>query len=193
MSEEVKPRGSKPSLEGRFIWISNLVHERINNAFGTQATHAVAIYAALCRLSQRNKENPAVVIASVSQIAGLCRLGYRKTFDVLHGLAEQAKVISITPGQREIKEGRITQPPNIYTLLSLRLHNKQSDRLHNKQSSDCTGSTPSNADIQIDSLPKGERVIEEGQALPSAGAVAPPSACPSGERNIHTWRGSCEV
>src|SRR6516164_9468977 len=125
-TSEVKARG-KPSDEGRFLWLSSLSVERIVNELGQiQAAYGIAVYVALCRLSAREKGNPRVR-ATVSKIAGMARLGYRKTFEILHALETAAKVISI---QSERSRGDITQPPNTYTLLACRLHNRKSDRLH---------------------------------------------------------------
>jgi hypothetical protein len=133
--EPVVKARSRPSDDGRFIWLSSLAAERIVNELGqTQAAFGMAVYVALCRLSSREKNNPEIC-ATVAKIAGLARLGYRKTFDILSALETTARVIRITPGERAPSDA--TQPPNTYTLLACRLHNTQSGRLHNTQSADC--------------------------------------------------------
>lgn len=126
-----QPRG-KPSEDGRFIWLASLVVERIVNELGaTQAAFAIAVYVALARLSSQQR-NAASIQAPVSKIAGMARLSYRKTFQVLHELESVAKVIQITPCARIPGDRR--QAPSTYTLLSLRLRNGKPE----KASSDCT-------------------------------------------------------
>jgi hypothetical protein len=147
----VKARG-KPSDEGRFIWLSSLAVERIINELGqTQAAYGISVYVALCRLSSREKNNPQIQ-ATVSKIAGMARLGYRKTFEILTALEAKAKVVGIEPGKRS--KGEVCQPPNTYTLLSSRLHNGKSGRLHNGKSAGCTGRTPSHAENPKELLPE---------------------------------------
>jgi len=132
---ELNPRG-RPSDEGRFIWLSSLAAERIVNELGaTQAAFGIAVYLALARLSSQQK-NAATIQATVTKIAGMARLSYRKTFETLHALAEQAKVIAITPGERQ--PGQPKQAASTYTLLALRLHNRKSP--------DCTRDTQQTAE-----------------------------------------------
>ncbi len=140
-------RPTKPSSEGRFVWQSSLALERITNQLGqTQAAYGVAVYVALCRLSGKQKNNPQFA-ATVNKIAGMARLSYRKTFDVLSDLEDRAKVISIVPGAR-IK-GQAKQPENTFILLSL--------RLHNTQPTDCTRARHSHAENPKDSLRRREK------------------------------------
>jgi hypothetical protein len=187
----IRPRG-KPSGEGRFLWLSSLAVERIANQLGqTQAAYGIAIYVALCRISSREKNNPQIT-ATVSQIAGMARLGYRKTFEVLHQLADAAKVIHIATSDSPAGAGR--QPPNTYTLLASRLHNRKSPRLHNRKSPDCTGRKPSRAEIPKDTFSEGEKVRGEQKERDAAshgalalGAQAPANASDSANLDFITW------
>ena len=164
------PRG-KPSGEGRFTWLANSAHERILNGFGqTQAAYAIAVYIALCRESSKNKNSP-VITATISQVAGIARLGYRKTFESLHALAE-LRVITIAEGQR--KPGDKIQPPNTYTLCSL--SNRKPARLPNGKPSDFPRRTTLHAENPKDSAfsreEKKNYASTDGHAL----AVAAQSA-----------------
>ena len=117
-----KPRG-KPSDEGRFLWLSSYAVECIVNRLGmTQAAYGIAVYVALCRLSSKAKNNPRIQ-ASISEIAGGARLGYRKTMEVLHELAsDRIKVIAI---EEQRAPGRRTQEESFYTLLATRRHGRK--------------------------------------------------------------------
>lgn len=101
------------------MWQSSLALERIINELGqTQAAFGVAVYVALCRLSSKQKGHSPVIQASVSKIAGQARLGYRKTLETLHDLADKAAVISIEDRR---KEGTKERDESIYTLLDTKL------------------------------------------------------------------------
>ena len=189
--ELLRPRG-KPSEDGRFIWISSLAAERIVNEFGaTQAAFAIAVYIALARISSREKNNP-VVTASVSKLAGMARLSYRKTFDILHAL-EAARLISIKGGER--KPGDIQKAPSSYMLLACRLHNRKPAKLHDMQPRSCTRRTSSRAENPKDS-PVRERVKEKEEGAECGGNAAQPPFSPSsfkvekGDPDINTWRES---
>lgn len=174
-----KPRG-RPSLEGRFTWFANSAHERILNGFGqTQAAYAMAVYVALCRESSKNK-NSATITATVSQVAGTARLGYRKTFESLHALAKLG-VIIITEGKRE--SGEVRQPPNTYTLCSLS-HRKPAS-LPNGKPTDCTRRTPSRAENPKDS-PEG-RESNENNATTDGHAPAD-AAQSTGDSSKKGWQ-----
>ena len=160
------PRG-RPSNEGRFTWLANSAHERILNGFGqTQAAYAVAVYLALCREASKHKNAPSVT-ATISQIAGIARLGYRKTFESLHALAELG-VITIAEGQRN--RGDVVKPPNIYTLCSL--SNRKQAFIPNRKQASCIQGTTSHADIPKDSTvgreEKKNNASTDGHALADA-------------------------
>ena len=150
------PRGT-PGSEGRFTWQASLALERIANELGqVQAAYGTMIYVVLTRLSSRDRNNPRVA-ASVSKIAGMARLGYRKTFDILHQLEDRARVISIAQQRRP---GSKTQAESIYTICTLRRHNTQSaeSRINTNHSaafapekgvSDCTRRRASRAENPI--------------------------------------------
>jgi len=138
----------------------------------TQAAFGVAIYMAFCRLSSRDKNSP-VITCTVNVIAGMARLGYRKTFEVIHELATIG-VIAITAGDR--KPGDYASPPSTYTLT--RLHNGKSGRLHNRKSPDCTRRTSSHADNPKDSPLRGESLKNKQPPVADGSA--------SGERSTAT-------
>jgi hypothetical protein len=178
------PRG-KPSCDGRFVWQSSLALEKIVNELGAvQAAYGIAVYVALCRLSSQAKNDPRVS-APISKIAGMTRLGYRKTLDILHALQSRAKVI-------EIEADR--QAASTYILLSTRLHPGKSGEaagLHNVhtpglpivQRGVCTRRTSSHADN-----PKERALRALNQEIPSAplGCHALGAQAPAGEEKPRT-------
>ncbi len=184
-----KPRG-KPSDEGRFLWLSSYAVECIVNRLGmTQAAYGIAVYVALCRLSSKAKNNPRIQ-ASISEIAGGARLGYRKTMEVLHELAsDRIKVIAI---EEQRAPGRRTQEESFYTLLATRRHGRKSvSDFPEGSQADFPGRTPSGAEIPKEHPIKGVEKIEA--MLASAGSVlshVPPAGTAS-KKNV--WNGRCDL
>jgi molybdenum-dependent DNA-binding transcriptional regulator ModE len=104
-----------PRQEAPFIWSSRKALERISRLGNMQGCLASQVYLALCRLSSE-QQNTSAITASISVVATLAGLRYRKTWELLHQLQDEAKVIRIE------RNGGIKSGPkesNTYYILPL--------------------------------------------------------------------------
>lgn len=169
--------------------------EIVRELGNTQGAFGLAVYAALCELSAKQKNKPEVT-ETVNKLGLMVGLSQRKTAATLKALAE-VKVISIVSGERP--KGSVIQPPNTYVILSTRRHNEQSARQHNKPSADGTRVKRSRAELGKKLPHKGgvdkENAATGADAMGTGGAQACPEqhlgeqepGTPSPFRGVADW------
>jgi hypothetical protein len=192
-AEAVEGRG-KPSLDGKFAWQSCIALDRIQKALGRDGAYGLAVYVTLCRLSSQQK-NASKVKAPIIAVASMACMSYRKAWEILYLLQDEAKVIQVIKSPRE--KGKLHYEPHEYVLVRFKTkssnrHDMQSDNRHSVQQAIGTENKNS-VQRSFKTLPKVES-LKQGSAkesaspcsLASQGSAADSDAS-SPDRNINSW------
>lgn len=161
------PRGIRPTKKEAWIWQDRVTIWHIVDKLGTRAPRAIAIYVILTQIAGENK-GVSTFPAAINRIAHMAGMSYRTAIDVLHELADEAKVITI---QSVKAKNGVNNDKSIYTLLQ----KPHTGGVQDSQSGVCKREHASFAESKTDNTTVGGILKKENAAngLPCAGAQQP--------------------